>query len=184
MLKDAQAVTGTGVRPSPQSPIGRLLAGPVRPGQVIWIGVRPARRAPILIQPTARLVAGKGIDGDHYDTARDGPRQVTLIAMEDLAAIAAFLGVAAVPPEVMRRNLITRGINLFALKDRRFRVGSAVLEGSGECAPCSLMEAALGPGGYNAVRGHGGICARVIDSGDVHLCDGIERIDPVSVALA
>jgi MOSC domain-containing protein YiiM len=177
MSKDARAVTAAG--PSPDSPIGRLLAGPVRPGQVTWIGLRPARRAPVLARPTVRLVAGKGIEGDHYDTTRDGPRQVTLIATEDLAAIAAFLGMAAVPPEVMRRNFATRGINLFALKDRRFRVGRALLEGSGECAPCSLMEAALGPGGYNAVRGHGGICARVIDGGDVDIGDSIERVDPV-----
>ena len=70
-----------------------------------------------------------------------------------------------------------RGINLFALKDRRFRIGDAVLETSGECAPCSLMEEVLGPGGYNAMRGHGGITARIIESGQIKIGDAIERID-------
>jgi len=65
---------------------------------------------------------------------------VTLIAVEDLAAIAAFLGLAAVAPELLRRNMVTRGINLLAFKDRRFRIGTALLQTSGECAPCSRME--------------------------------------------
>ena len=82
-----------------------------------------------------------------------------------------------VAPELLRSNLVTRGINLLALKDRRFRIGAALLEGSGECAPCSRMEETFGPGGYNAVRGHGGITARVIRGGTVRVGDPIERAD-------
>jgi MOSC domain-containing protein YiiM len=81
----------------------------------------------------------------------------------------------------VRRNLLTRGINLLALKDRRFRIGDALLETSGECAPCSLMEEVLGPGGYNAMRGHGGVNARIIESGHVTIGDAIERIDEPTV---
>ncbi len=160
---------------SPQSPLGRLLAAPMRPGQLCWIGVRPARGTPIDVRTSAKLCAGHGIDGDRYDTNRNGPRQVTLIAAEDIAAIAAFLGLPKVAPELLRRNLVTRGINLLALKDRRFRVGAALLEGSGECAPCSRLEETFGPGGYNAVRGRGGITARVIEGGTIHIGDAIER---------
>jgi MOSC domain-containing protein YiiM len=162
---------------SPDSPLGRLLAGPMRPGHLAWIGLRPARRAPVLVQDSAILTAGRGIEGDHYDTRRNGPRQVTLIAMEDLAAIAAFLGRAALAPDLVRRNLVTRGINLWALKDRRFRIGAALLEGAGDCAPCGFMEQNLGPGGYNAVRGHGGITARVVEGGEIRVGDVVERID-------
>jgi MOSC domain-containing protein YiiM len=152
----------------------------MRPGQLAWIGLRPARRAPVLAQDSAILTAGRGIEGDHYDTSRNGPRQVTLIAMEDLAAIAAFLGLAEVGPHLVRRNLVTRGINLWALKDRRFRVGAVLLEGSGDCAPCGFMEENLGPGGYNAVRGHGGITARVVEGGRIRVGDVVERVDGVA----
>jgi MOSC domain-containing protein YiiM len=148
----------------------------MRPGRIAWIGVRPARRAPIVARRSATLRAGRGIEGDRYDSVRNGPRQVTLIAEEDVAAIAAFLGMT-VGPELLRRNLMTTGINVLALKNRRFRVGAAILEGSGECAPCSIMEDALGPGGYNAVRGHGGITARIIEGAEVTIGDGIERFD-------
>lgn len=161
----------------PTSPLGRLLAAPMRLGRLAWIGLRPARRCPIETRTTATLVAGHGAEGDHYETRRDGARQITLMAIEDIAAIAAFLGLPEIVPDVFRRNLVTSGINLVALKDRQFRIGTAILEGTGECAPCSRMEENLGPGGYNAVRGHGGITARVIEGGEIHVGDRVERID-------
>lgn len=160
----------------PQSTISQLLAGPVGPGQLVWIGLRPSRKAPMLTPVSALFVAEQGIEGDRYRTQQNGPRQVTLIAAEDLAAIASFMG-KDVLPELLRRNLVTNGLNLNALKGRRIRIGQVVLEISGECAPCSQMEANLGAGGYNAVRGRGGLTARIITSGEVRLGDAIERVE-------
>ena len=157
--------------------LGRLLAGPVRQGEVTWIGLRPLRKEPMQTVKSAKLVAGVGIEGDHYHTAHAGPRQVTLMTSEDLASIASFLGRDIVAPEFVRRNIITRGVNLLALKDQRFRVGSAILEGTGECAPCGRMEVNMGPGGYNAMRGRGGITARIIESGNVEIGDDVTRLD-------
>ena len=99
-----------------------------------------------------------------------GKRQVTLIQAEHLPVIAALAGLGAVRPEQLRRNIVVSGLPLLALKDRRFRIvnasgDSVLLEGTGECHPCSRMEEAFGPGGYNAVRGHGGITARVLEGG-------------------
>ncbi|MBS0249854.1 MAG: MOSC domain-containing protein [Proteobacteria bacterium] len=161
----------------PQSTISQLLAGPVGPGRLVWIGLRPSHKAPMLTPASALFVAEHGIDGDCYRTQRNGPRQVTLIAAEDIAAIASFMGKDDVSPELLRRNLVTRGINLNALKGQRIQIGQIVLEVSGECAPCSQMEANLGAGGYNAVRGRGGLTARIITGGEVRLGDAIDRVD-------
>ena len=159
---------------TPGSPLARLLDGPVRPGRLVWIGLRPARREPMRKTDAAELTPESGLVGDRY-AGRSGSRQVSLIAAEHLRDIGAWLGAEPVPPEALRRNLVTEGINLLALKDRRLRVGDALLEVTGECHPCSRMEETLGPGGYNAVRGHGGLTARVLEGGTVRLGDAVAR---------
>jgi MOSC domain-containing protein YiiM len=121
---------------NPQSLLTQLFIAPVRSGALIWIGVRPERRMAMRPVDEAILDPHVGLEGDHY--GRDsGKRQVTLIQAESLAAIASHLGLETVAPEVLRRNLVTRGINLLALKDRKFRIGEAMLEMTGECHPCS-----------------------------------------------
>ena len=160
----------------PSSPLARLLDGPMAPGRLVWIGLRPARRAAMLAVTEARLGPGHGLDGDRWRGAADGARQVTLIAEEHLAAIGSFLGGQVVAPQRLRRNLVIAGFNLFALKGRRFRIGAALLEWSGECHPCSRMEEELGPGGYNAVRHHGGITARVVAGGTISVGDAVSRL--------
>ena len=105
-----------------------------------------------------------GLTGDHR--ARPGKRAVTLIQAEHLPVIASLAG-TDVTPEMLRRNLVVSGLNLSALRDREITIGPARLRLITPCAPCSRMEAILGPGGYNAMRGHGGWCAEVLEGGDV-----------------
>ncbi len=162
---------------NPASPLARLMAAPVRPGVAEWLGVRPARLAPMQAPEAVALAPGQGVLGDHYRSATEGARQVTVIAAEHLVAIGSYLGQGSAPPGLLRRNVVVRGINLLALKARRFRLGGALLECSGECHPCSKMERLLGTGGYNAVRGHGGITARVLEGGEVRVGDLLVPLD-------
>lgn len=154
------------------SMLAQLLNAPVAPGRVVWLGIRPRRREPMLVVQNADFDTVQGVVGDRY-TRAGGGRQVTLLQAEHLAAIASHIGRSEVLPADLRRNVVTRGINLLALKDKRFQIGSAVLETTGECHPCSRMEEILGVGGYNAVRGLGGITARIVQSGKVSVGDDL-----------
>lgn len=147
-----------------------------RPGRVEAILLRTQRRGPVTSADRVRALPGQGLAGDRRAERAPDPeakRQVTLVQAEHLEVVARLLGRDAVDPALLRRNLVVSGLNLLALKDARFRVGEVELEGTGPCHPCSRMEELLGPGGYNAVRGHGGITARVLTGGDVCVGDAV-----------
>ncbi len=149
-----------------------------------WLGLRPARGAPVSVVQRVELDSSSGLIGDRY-AGRTGARHVTLIQAEHLEVIAKCSGREQVTPELLRRNMVVSGINLLALKDKAFFVGECTLEFTGLCHPCSRMEQLLGPGGYNAVRGHGGITARVLLGGAVTVGDQVRvaRVSDQTVRL-
>lgn len=140
-----------------------------------WIGIRPERRAPIDVVSHVQADTQLGLIGDRY-AGSSGKRQVTLIQWEHLPAIASMLNLEQLDPALLRRNIAISGVNLLALKGKQFSLGEAVLEYTGLCHPCSFMEETFGPGGYNAVRGHGGLTARVISSGQISLRDQLSYV--------
>jgi MOSC domain-containing protein YiiM len=72
---------------------------------------------------------------------------------------------------------VVSGLNLLALKNRRIQIGEEVLlDITGECHPCSRMEEELGPGGYNAMRGHGGITAHIMQGGVLRVGDVVRVV--------
>ncbi|WP_239016265.1 MOSC domain-containing protein [Spiribacter vilamensis] len=154
-----------------QTTMRLLMSQYPRAGQLDWIGLRPARHAPIEKPATAEVNA-TGLVGDRY-AGRSGTRAVTLIQAEHLPVIAALAGHSSIDPAITRRNLVVSGINVYALRGERFRVGGVLLEGTGTCDPCSFMEQSLGVGGYNAMRGHGGIIAQVLEPGHIALGDPV-----------
>ncbi len=158
--------------PPADSELGKLMAMLPRQGRVEWIGLRPQRDVAMEAVTQVLAQTGAGLVGDRY-SGGSGKRGITLIQAEHLPVIAALSGHEAVAPATLRRNLVVSGLPLVALKGRRFRIGEVVLEGTDDCDPCSRMEAALGEGGYNAMRGHGGLCARILDGGTIRLGDTV-----------
>ena len=123
---------------------------------------------------SVQITTDSAIQGDHYNK-KDGNRMVTLIQQEHLDTVANILKIDSVDPKLTRRNIVVSGINLLALHNRQFQIGEdVILEGTGYCHPCSRMEINLGPGGYNAMRGHGGITAKVIKGGTLNLNDKVK----------
>lgn len=156
-------------------------------GELLWIGLRPARKQPMTTVEHCRAVAGMGLEGDRRMAGRSGSaRQVTLISREFIQCIAQHMAasrpqtslalaepntgnalISAIEPALLRRNLVVSGINLNALRYRKFRIGEAVFEATAYCHPCSRMESALGVGGFAAMMGLGGLCATVLVSGEI-----------------
>ncbi len=161
---------------NPESDVARLMDRPSTNGTVAWIGLRSERRGLLQSVEEVEAVPEFGLEGDHFHGQGNGKRQVTLIQGEHLDAVGAFLDGPSADPSLARRNIVVRGINLFSLQDRRFRIGNALLEHSGPCHPCSRMEENFGPGGYNAMRGHGGITARVLEGGTIRVGDAVQKL--------
>lgn len=157
-----------------------LFLNSAQSGTVEWIGLRPARREPIHVVEHAEIDVETGLIGDRYRGQPGSDRMVTLIQSEHLDAIASFLGRPTIDPSVLRRNIVVSGINLLSFKapDREmtFRVGEAILRMTGNCHPCSRMEENLGPGGFSAMRGMGGITATVVQGGSVALGDEVALV--------
>jgi MOSC domain-containing protein YiiM len=149
-------------------------------GRVEVIVVRGSPREVARTVESTVALAGIGLQDDRLGRRGESElstRQVTLIQAEHLPVIAALARVERVDPMGLRRNLVVSGINLLALKNARLQVGDALLELVGPCQPCSRMEETIGPGGYAAMRGHGGMTARVITTGSIRLGD-VVRAQP------
>jgi len=143
-------------------------------GCVEWIGVSGGFRQLIEPRSEVTVAVGTGIDGDYHSRKRPGgKRQVTLIQAEHFAVIATATGRDSVSPELFRRNIVVRGIELTSLIGRRFRIGEALLEVTGPCTPCSRMDENLGQGGRLAMKGLGGLTAMVIEPGRIRVGDSV-----------
>lgn len=157
-------------------PMKSLINNLPQVGNLNWIGIRPQRKQPLTSVDQVEVTKDGGLEGDHFAGKFSKKRQVTLIQHEHLDAVFSIMGIEDFDPGLVRRNLVIKGINLFALRDQKFSIGDVILEGTGYCHPCSRMEENLGPGGYNAMRGHGGITAHVIQGGLINVGDKVKLI--------
>jgi len=156
-----------------QNSFNELLRALPQRGVVKAIFVRPQKYAQLLSLQQATVTRHNGLEGDHYAGSPSAKRQVTLIQYEHLEVIASLLQINELDAQLLRRNIVVAGINLLALNNQEFSIGSARLKTTGLCHPCSRMEKALGPGGYNAMRGHGGITASVVLDGIINIGDEV-----------
>jgi MOSC domain-containing protein YiiM len=126
-----------------------------------------------------QTIEGRGIEGDRYCegngfwTPYGDVCEVTLISSEDLDRIESELGIRVKSGE-HRRNIVTRGIDLNDLRRKRFRIGDTVLEYDRPRPPCRHVQELTEPGMTRALKGRGGICAKVVEGGRIRAQDAIE----------
>ena len=119
-------------------------------GRLEHIHITGAARGAMQALDEARLIAGKGIEGDRYllgtgtySMKPEPGRQVTLIEAETLEALARDEGIELTPQE-HRRNLTVAGVPLNHLVGRQFHVGDVLLEGTRLNFPCKYLELVTG----------------------------------------
>ena len=150
-------------------------------GKLEAIYLRPARGVACNQTSTAIAITGRGLQGDRTSLMQSrnplgSNRQVTLIQAEHILVLEKLLN-KPIDAALLRRNLVVNGINLLAAKSlfkdqpMHLTIGDIVLEITGPCEPCSKMEAILGKGTYNAMRGHGGVTAKIITGGELKIGD-------------
>ena len=164
-------------------------------GRLQAIVLRPQRNAPAVFADSVEALVGRGLQGDRSVLSRSAAaggsaRQVTLLQAEHLPLLAAWTGREHLDATLLRRNLVIAGINLlgarspFADQPLDLHIGdTALLRITGPCDPCSRMEAALGHGGYSAMRGHGGLTARVLRGGVLRVGDMV-RVEPATACAS
>jgi MOSC domain-containing protein YiiM len=126
---------------------------------VVAIFLNKGSRTPLARVQQASLLADCGIEGDRH--ARPGNhRSVLLMRLEDLEAF----GLA---PGDVREQITVHELDLNGLEGgTRLRVGGALLELGGPCAPCARMDE-LKPGLRQDIDGRRGRFARVIEPGEI-----------------
>lgn len=118
---------------------------------------------------SVECVAGRGIRGDRFfDYKENYKGQITFFALEVFEEPCHALNVQNCSPAWLRRNAITRGVDLNALIDREFEVDNVCFYGTGECRPCYWMDRAIAPGAENFLKGRGGLRARILSDGTLH----------------
>ncbi len=150
-------------------------------GKVEWIGLRGARDEPMQAVEEVAVDARSGLQGDRYRSSGPEDRQVTFVQQEHLPVVAALLGLSNIDPKCTRRNILISGINLLSFENHQFRIGDCLFLFSGPCEPCSRMNKTIGPGGMDAMAGHGGIMARVVRPGTIRIGDPVTRVERTEV---
>jgi MOSC domain-containing protein YiiM len=147
-------------------------------------GLTPGQ-SPVQEMSEVNCVAGRGIEGDRFfDHGADYKGQITFFADEVYRSLCEQFDAHDKPSSVFRRNVITRGVDLHELIGREFEIQGVRYSGTEECRPCHWMDLAFCPGAEAALRGHGGLRARILTSGVLRVGERpVFRRDPARAEI-
>jgi MOSC domain-containing protein YiiM len=135
------------------------------------------------------LVGDRYYEGTGYYSPFD-VCEVTFVAAEALETIDEEFGIDLTDGR-HRRNVVTRGVDLQDLLDHRFAVGDVTFEGTRPRPPCAHVEQVADEEGVMEAlsEGRGGICADVVEGGELRVGDAFRaretvNPDPSSIARA
>ena len=147
---------------------------------------KPPGETPVREVEAIDCVAGQGIRGDRFFGHKaDYKGQITFFDLKVHRDLCERFGIdpATKSPSLYRRNVLTCGIDLNSLIGVDFEVQGVRFHGVEECSPCYWMDQAFGPGAEEALRGSGGLRARILSDGELHVDAGIaaDALAPPSI---
>jgi MOSC domain-containing protein YiiM len=127
---------------------------------------KPPGKHQIIDLQEVECVAGRGLTGDRYFDYKDNYKgQITFFEMEIYEKLCNELNAPEKLPSDFRRNVLTRGVDLYDWIGKRFSVQGILFEGSEHCRPCYWMDQGFAPGAEAALKKHGGLRARILTTG-------------------
>lgn len=136
---------------------------------VIALHLCKTSRAPLASVPSVNAVLETGLEGDRHGK-RGSRRQVLLVEQEVLDEF-------GLDPGAIREQVTVRGLALDKLVfGARIRVGDAVLEVAGPCAPCARMDE-VRAGLQQSLEGRRGRFVRVVQAGSFAVGDTL-HVEP------
>ena len=149
-------------------------------GQVMAIQITSSAGEKMVSIREVKAIAGKGLEGDRYLSERGkfsgkpGPaRQLTLIELEAIEALQREDSIELSPLE-SRRNIVTRGVPLNHLVNKRFRLGDVVARGVKLCEPCEYLEEVTQKKVISGLTHRGGLRAEILEGGIIRVGDKIQ----------
>tara|TARA_B100000965_G_scaffold201177_1_gene167958 strand:- start:3829 stop:4305 length:477 start_codon:yes stop_codon:yes gene_type:complete len=131
-------------------------------------GKEPGKN-PMIELPKVECEAGKGIIGDRFHNYKEDYKgQITFFSLEVYEDICKTFKLNDVSPSVFRRNIILSGVDLNSLINKKFTIQGIDFLGTQEAAPCYWMNGAVAEGAEDAMKGRGGLRAKILTSGHLH----------------
>ena len=145
--------------------------------QVFKIGIAKNNSQEIQEVKKIDLVSGKGIIGDrHFNENNDPYNQLSLIESENIDYYNKEFQLN-IPYLSFRRNIVTKGIKLNDLIDKKILIGQIEVKGINLCRPCKHLEQTLEQN--NIIKEFlrkGGLRCEILNSGKISINDKITLI--------
>lgn len=125
-----------------------------------------------------QMRAHRGLVGDRYFGTKHRHAAVTFLAAESIDQLEGELGTGPFDPELARRNIVTRGLDVESLAHTTFTIdtggGPITFRSLTRANPCAWMNVVFAEGAHQALRGHAGIRAEPLH-------DGVLRVGPATL---
>jgi MOSC domain-containing protein YiiM len=146
--------------------------------EVFKLGITANNNQPITEVDSIEVLANKGIVGDrHFHDSNDPYNQLSLIESENIDEYNIKFGLN-IPYINFRRNVITKGIKLNDLIEKKLKIGNVELKAIELCRPCRHLTEMLDQKNIlKEFMRKGGLRCQILTSSKINIGDKIELIN-------